>query len=282
MKRQIIQYTGLILSTAFAFGNFVACGSKMYQVSMEGDTTRRQLGDNGKPLSNDNKSLLSQEIYPGIHAPGGWPSLPIPYQFSADLDEKQKDGLIKAMETWEVAVGKKLFAYSGKDPKKGDQFNDLFSSLNDAVNGHYQDFDWKKTGKSEMVLATTIWDNVPGDEYSIKTADIRFNSENYIIGDSYLLSATADREVVDMESLALHELGHLLGLSHVDHEADSLSIMNPSLFIGEGLSNRKISKGDIERIQRIYGCDADACDVDALYTKLESAGSDEPADIEAH
>ena len=173
------------------------------------------------------------------------------------------------MKTWETAVGKQLFIYQGDDAKTGDNFDDLYSSLNDTVNGHYQDDDWSKTGKSEMVLATTIWDNVKGDEYSIETADIRFNSQHYIIGDSFNLSSTPDKEVVDMESLALHELGHLLGLSHVSEDSDPYSIMNPTLYIGEGLANRRISKGDIELLQRIYGCEGESCDVDALYSKLE-------------
>ena len=72
-----------------------------------------------------------------------------------------------------------------------------------------------------------------------------------------------------MESLALHELGHLLGLSHVPADTDPYSIMNPTLYIGEGLANRKISKDDIELIQRVYGCEGDSCDVDALFAEME-------------
>jgi len=75
--------------------------------------------------------------------------------------------------------------------------------------------------------------------------------------------------VVDMESLALHELGHLLGLGHIPAAVDPYSIMNPSLLIGEGLANRRVSRGDIERIQKIYGCVGKACNIDELFMSME-------------
>ncbi|MDD9950929.1 MAG: hypothetical protein OXT67_05125, partial [Zetaproteobacteria bacterium] len=58
------------------------------------------------------------------------------------------------------------------------------------------------------------------------------------------------------------------GLTHVSSEYDPDSIMNPTLFIGEGMANRYLSCGDIERIQLIYGCEGDACDQEATCKKL--------------
>ena len=80
-----------------------------------------------------------------------------------------------------------------------------------------------------------------------------------------------ERLVVDMESLALHELGHLLGLSHVDQSLDRYSIMNPSLLIGEGLITRNISRGDIARLQKIYGCAGTACDIEQTFLAMEQS-----------
>ena len=150
----------------------------------------------------------------------------------------------------------------------GDSFTDLYSSLTDDINGQYLDDDWNKTKKPTYVLATTIWNN--GPDYSLITkADIRFNNEHYIIGNSLTNSASDTKEVVDMQSLALHELGHFLGLAHIDTDVDSLSIMNPSLFIGEGLTSRRLSRGDIERIQLVYGCEGKACDIEKLMAESE-------------
>jgi hypothetical protein len=199
----------------------------------------------------------------GIHAPKGWSQLPIPYKLSNEMSAEQRAHLVAAMNIWEKAAGKKLFAYVGLDSKKGDDFKDLYSSLNDTTNGHYLDTNWKKTGKADYVLATTIWTNGASSEVMLQS-DIRFNNECYLFGDSLKLDGEPAREIVDLQSLALHELGHLLGLGHITEEQDDDSIMNPALFIGKGLTSRTLSKGDFERIHAIYGCKGKACDIEAM------------------
>lgn len=253
MKAIIAKYTAVVWTLALGFANFVACGSQMYKVSVEDDFDSRT-AQKANPEVLDKKSTLY-----GIHATDGWRKLPIQYRFGQNLNQEQRMHLSAAMTIWETAVGKKLFQIIGiHEGVTGDHFKDLYSSLEDHVNGHYLDADWAKTSKPSHVLATTIWNT---EEYSnsIATADIRFNTKNYIIGDSLLNQPTDTQEVVDMQSLALHELGHLLGLAHVDEDIDELSIMNPTLFIGEGLTSRQLSLGDVERIQTIYGCHQDAC-----------------------
>jgi hypothetical protein len=254
------QYLILVGGLLFVFSHFIACGAKMYQVSLEGDMPEHALAPETRDPSSD--------AY-GIHASHGWVQIPIEFRFSKTMNKDQRDGILKAMQTWEIATGRQLFKLAGFDEREGDSFGDLYSSLEDLVNGHYLDQHWGKTGKPEVVLATTIWDNDRGDTTRIKTADIRFNTEYYILGDSYTTVATQEREVADMQSLATHELGHKLGLAHIDQEDDPHSIMNPSLYIGEGLANRKVSRGDIVRIQKIYGCEGEACDVDATLERIE-------------
>jgi len=268
MSKLVGKYLAGLGGIAVIFSSFVACGTQMYKVSVEEDFDHSR-AEAAHPASKDKEST-----HYGIHAPSGWKQLPIPFRFAPDMNDQQRIHLLAAMKKWEWATGKKLFEYDGThDGTIGDRFKDLYSSLQDNVNGHYLDDNWAKTQKPDHVLATTIWNNATHFSIIAK-ADIRFNNEHYIIGDSLELKATETREVVDMQSLALHELGHLLGLSHVDEEVDSLSIMNPALFIGEGLTSRKLSKNDIERIQLIYGCDRQACDVDALMKEQETANWD--------
>lgn len=260
----ILRYSSVVIAMAVGFVNFVACGAKMYQISLEGDTSPQAI----------NLSGITQGTY-GIHTPAGWGGgVPIPIQFSHEISLELKDSILRAMNTWETAVGKKLFHVVAVHEKTGDDFVDLYSSLSDDINGYYRDDAWAKTGKSHQVIATTVWDSSvsPGDptQLVISAGDIRFNYEHYNIGNSLKLVASDSRAVVDMESLALHELGHLLGLAHIPQKDDPYSIMNPALLIGEGLANRRISKGDVVRIQKIYGCAAEACDVDAVYQRLES------------
>jgi hypothetical protein len=201
----------------------------------------------------------------GVHSQDGWSKTgPINFYTSSDMPQATVQQLRLAMETWEKAVGKKLFVYMGEEQRKGADFSSLYAPLNDNVNGHYFDFSWSlATGKSTSVLATTIWENSPNDPQSIVKADIRYNAESYIFGDALREFGRGSRIIVDLESLSLHELGHLLGLSHVSTDEDRYSVMNPSLFIGEGMSTRNLSRGDIDRIRSIYGV-GDANAVDAL------------------
>ncbi len=266
--RLISRYLAGFIGITILFGGFVACGTQAYKVSVRDDLDHSS-GQTAAVSAADKSSTLY-----GIHAQSGWKQLPIPFRFAPAMDPQQRTHLMAAMERWEWATGKKLFRFDGDHSgTDGDSFKDLYSSLQDGVNGHYVDFNWAKTQKPDFVLATTIWDN-DRDITAIAKADIRFNGQNYLIGDSLILKATATREVVDMQSLALHELGHFLGLAHVEEDVDSLSIMNPSLFIGEGLTSRKLSKGDIERIHLIYGCSGKACDVDGLIAAQETADWD--------
>lgn len=248
------------------FSQFVACGSKLYKVSMEDDMARNP------STSTANSESKPSEAKFGIHSTAGWASLPIKFAVGSHFRAEQKAALLSAMAIWEAAIGRKLFEFQGYQKIDGDNFPDLYSSLNDKLNGHYFDANWLKTQKPTSVLATTIWDNDPNDHSSIISADIRYNTENYLMGDSLKISATDQREVVDLQSLALHELGHLLGLTHVDEETDPYSIMNPALFIGEGLINRRISVNDVHRIQEIYGCLGESCNVEKLSAILESGG----------
>ena len=267
MQSPVFSYVFFSAVTLFTFTNFVACGAKMYQVSLDDEQERTVI----KRKTESGTSLRSSLV--GVHASKGWMKLPIEYRFSKELSKQQREGLENAMKTWEAAVGRSLFSLVGDDPKIGDSFRDLYSSLNDSTNGHYIDDNWAKTGKSTQVLATTIWSNVAGDDEAIRSADIRFNGNYYVIGDSFLSKSTPEKEVVDMQSLALHELGHLIGLTHMSVEDDSLSIMNPTLFIGEGLANRRLSEGDIRRIQSVYGCQGQSCDLEKTLALVNTAAS---------
>jgi hypothetical protein len=259
-----LRYGLSVVALLSVFKGFVACGAQLYKISLEDDNGARLDGRKDYAVHN------VQMPY-GLHAPGGWTQLPIQFRIGNDLTQEQVKGLQRAMNTWESAVGRKLFSFVGiHQGITGDSFPDLYSSLNDRINGHYLDEHWSKTGKPSIVLATTIWDNDPDHQDKILTADIRFNSDYYNIGDSLSGKNATNKEMVDMQTLALHELGHLLGLAHIDVGVDSQSIMNPSVFIGEGLANRRLSRGDIERIQKIYGCSADSCNVDKLLAEMDA------------
>jgi hypothetical protein len=262
--RLVHKYLLISGAVTAAFTNFIACGAQTYKASLHEDH---------EPLSETalNEDPNSESF--GLHASKGWVKLPIVYRIDKGMSKVQLGALQGAMKTWEAATGKTLFAFSGVHSGfTGDSFPDLYSSLRDQINGQYFDGNWKKTGKSNQVLATTIWNNPNNNLQNIDAADIRYNSELYFISDALTQSPVDSREIVDMQSLATHELGHLLGLAHIPDTYDSSSIMNPSIMIGEGLASRSVSVGDIKRIQKIYGCAGSACDVDATARAILQSG----------
>ncbi len=255
--KETVQYTFFVGTLTIGFSYFVACGAQMYKVSLEGDTSppksaRVNQGENGDELL-------------GIHAVHGWNILPVNVSVGQKFSSIQQKQVLAAMRLWEWAVGKQIFVYQGLDSSKdGDNYIDLYSSLDDRKNTFLMDLNWAKTKKKKEVLATTIWDTDTNDSRAIATADIRYNNEYYVFGNALVERSQGSRVIVDMFSLALHEIGHFLGLSHVNTVSDKDSVMNPSLFIGEGLTTRILSRGDIERIQTIYGCSGNACDINYL------------------
>lgn len=209
----------------------------------------------GSQTNNVNSSSQKTENPLGIHSQDGWKnSLPIKYTISIEMTDTQHQYLKNAMQSWEKAVGKKLFEFEGTDPHKGIDFSDLYEPLKMGLNGHFFDMTWaKSTGKPNSVLATTVWENDSNMPQAILHSSIRYNQEHYIFGDATKDQSQDKKTIVDMQSLCTHELGHFLGLSHVPSTSDSSSIMNPTLKIGEGNINRFISSGDVDRVRSIYG-----------------------------
>jgi len=279
------RYASLLAVVMTLFITFVACGSQLYQVSLHGDSGSRQSATQGTSGGKGGSLMGSgpegnadpKSANFGLHAPGGWHSLPIHYRVDYSMPSQQIAQIQKAMHTWEVATGKTLFAFDGlHQGVTGNSFNDLYTSLDDGTNGFYSDENWVKTGKPSVVLATTIWDNDTADPSKILTADIRYNDAFYVFGDALVIKPLGSKEVVDLQTVATHELGHFLGLIHIDAKVDSQSIMVASLYIGQGLTTRALSAGDISRIQKIYGCSGSACNIEQTQTLIEKMVHEAP------
>ncbi len=170
------------------------------------------------------------------------------------VTKSAEDGLKKAMETWNEALGTQLLTWAGTIDI--DRTADLYGSLNDEFTVVYLERTWTSTtGKSNQTLGTTVWEIDPNISSKITRADIVLNGEIYSFQDSEKRIEESERAggIVDAETVLLHELGHLLGLSHVDSEEDPYSIMAPVTGIGFGDHSRILSTGDRERITKLYG-----------------------------
>lgn len=93
------------------------------------------------------------------------------------------------------------------------------------------------------VLAITIY-KYRNSTKQMLHADIIFNP-------NYDFSTIQDNSKMDLETVLTHELGHFLGLQHIDENDDPNSIMNASIRYGQ--VKRSLSQGDVERVQARYG-----------------------------
>lgn len=218
----------------------MGCGNKNPTVPIHGNRDKK---------SNQNYTNASD-----FHSKLGWTeSLPIPYYISKDVPAKNAEQIQIAILTWEKAVGKKLFDFKGRDERGANSFPDgqLFSPLQNPINSQYFFPQWtQKTLKDDSTLATTIWYNGEKKETIVRASTL-YNTQHYILGDALTESGEGKKEIVDLISLAIHEIGHLLGLNH--NVTDKFSVMNPLLTIGEGATTRRLSRGDINRSRSIYG-----------------------------
>ncbi|MEE9417624.1 MAG: matrixin family metalloprotease, partial [Acidimicrobiales bacterium] len=98
---------------------------------------------------------------------------------------------------------------------------------------------WDEATEGEKYLARAyVWRNVKGE---VTDFDIRLNS-------AYSWSSSSSNSgSYDLGSVMLHEVGHVLGLSHV---ADERAVMYPRLAAGE--AQRSLSPGDLDRLYDLY------------------------------
>lgn len=210
-------------------------------------------GDHQKKVArrvfiHDSDEAESKNIQ-GIHALSGWSEKPVVLQFREGTSDVIRDGIKRAAQTWNNAVGFELLTFSNISANryKGDLLGRLKEQSAIDVENH-----WCRTSKGKQVLGTTIWKNTSDNIDLIERGSITLNGQNYLLADATKSKSLSHQEVVDVESLALHEIGHIIGLSHIYSLQQNMSVMEPGLSIGEGYTTRKLYPGDIERIRYIY------------------------------
>lgn len=137
-----------------------------------------------------------------------------------------------AFKDWETATGRPLFqivTYGLKGPLNPRQ---------DGVNVVYWLNTWETGRETEQARTMVYW---VGDQ--IREADIRINAKNF----SYYIDKAKTSRDVHLESLLVHELGHVLGLKHKD---SSGSVM--ATYLASQTNRANIPKTDVESIRCEY------------------------------
>lgn len=156
--------------------------------------------------------------------------LPVILYIHETFPKKYLPTLQAAVDKWNTATNRKMLVLIGI--ANGDNV-----PKRDEVSVIYWLTDWEANKSNEQARTTVYWD---GNQ--IKETDIRVNGKNF------KYSAIApDISIVDLESLMVHELGHVLGLKH--NEAQG-SVMAPALRSGE--ERRDPNQADLSSLECEY------------------------------
>ena len=156
---------------------------------------------------------------------------PIPLYVDQSFPPEMLPGLYRAIENWAEALGRPVFTvvqtgYQGGTPRQ------------DGVNVVYWLKNWDLNKSTEQARTSIYW---LGDQ--IREADVRINGRNF----SYYVDQPLSPGAIHLESLLVHELGHVLGLKHRD---DGGSVM--ATYLSSFTVRSQISKIDQDNLKCEY------------------------------
>ncbi len=178
-----------------------------------------------------------------------WDSNVIPFTFhhrgAEDVHDLLLEGaFLRAFSSW------------GEVPSANVQFQrmHIYSEDVSEPNGDnvlfWTEYAWSHD--PEVIALTSI--NYYPDTGQIVDVDIEFN------GQDYRWSVFDEDVETDLQSIATHEIGHMIGL---DHSSESEAVMDPYYLPGE-TRQRQLHEDDEAGVTYLYPCSSGACD-DAFF-----------------
>lgn len=148
-----------------------------------------------KPAPQDSCNFVQNSELQRVSWKG---SVPVSLYIHSSYPTEQLPALRAAFKLWEDPMGRPLFKQSGTTggPKLAKR---------DGVSTIYWMDDWEADKGGEQARTTIYWEGT-----QIKEADLKLNAKDFTISSASPLASGT----IDMASLLVHELGHVLGLQH--------------------------------------------------------------------
>lgn len=176
---------------------------------------------------------------------GKWPnsSLPLTVTFSEDFSSSEIIRLKSVTTKWENSAGKDLVTFPDTTV-----INKDFSTSTSYLDGNIEVHQINTSALPETSLAVTVYNGFvvnqgTSSEYiRLVDADILFNFFDHTFSTN-LIPGT-----FDLESVMIHEAGHLLGMGHTSSSASSVMVPN----IQAGKAKRNLLTRDSNNIFNNY------------------------------
>ena len=158
-------------------------------------------------------------------------SVPVPLYLHKSIPLEYRSAFYDAVARWETRWGRRLFDIVGIDYRDGTASQDGRSVI-------YWSEEWSEDRRQEQARTTIFWRND-----RITEADMKVNAKNY---DYY--SKEVETGTVHLESLIIHELGHVLGLKHIDKTDSVMNSVLPNYLVRDEIEEEDLKSMECEYI----------------------------------
>ncbi len=136
---------------------------------------------------------------------------PVTLIITAGVPTEYESEILSAAAKWNSSLGKNLLIV-----RRDNRFTN--TPGNDGVNAIYWSTEWQTEQATQQARTAVRW-----DISKLKDTDVRINAKNF---DFFKTDDVDQSGRIHLESLMIHEFGHVLGLTHI---ADTASVMQTQL-----------------------------------------------------
>jgi hypothetical protein len=183
------------------------------------------------PQVTESKSRSPASYDPDAPYIWGNKTFPKELRISENFATAEKSNITDMATAWKTVVyNKEFFSFGASVPNKADSVHP--DKLLDSVFGIYKVTKWPKDIPDDALAVTQLF----GRRYNVGEDNeyVRIEHADIMVNYQYRFKTTDAGDGFDLRTVILHELGHFLGLQHIDtREPKESSVMYPSITSSE-------------------------------------------------